>query len=545
MIGQEGAVGGFRRARRTEMAEQRAGYILAAIVLVGAALRFWHLGHESLWNDEGFSWWWSQQPFATLWGAEAAVETTPPLYYSLQRLWLVFGHSEFALRSLSAVFGTLAIPLVYLVGRTLGGRELGLVTAALLATSAVHVSYSQEARTYALLCDAGLLTVLGLLWFLRAHSDRTLWPDTERDEGRLATPRAGDRAYGRAGLALYALGATTALYSHSTAIFLVALANLAAAAWWLCCTGRDRAYLWSWLAANLVPAIAWLYWLPVAVAQSRGAGTLTWLDQPTATWAAHELLRLYSLRFLPSEPWLDVAAPIYLLGLVGVVVGWRQRPAILLPLAFAAGIPALAYLMGFVGRPVWIERTVFWPLSLGLVLVASGLLAVRPAALRCAVIGLVLVAHAVNLGAYYGTTQKPSMASAAARIADGERPGDGILLVVESNQWPLAYYLSRHGHPLHASSVNPTQDGLPPYPWARVHPMAPPYGQPVEHLAVEGLRGLWTRYERMWVMIRRGEVSDPEGRVMGALLEHGRVVDQQHYAPGLELVLVEFRAVPG
>ena len=48
-------------------------------------------------------------------------ESTPPLYYVLARGWaVVFGTGEVGLRSLSALLGTLTIPVVYAIGATLG-----------------------------------------------------------------------------------------------------------------------------------------------------------------------------------------------------------------------------------------------------------------------------------------------------------------------------------------------------------------------------------------------------------------------------------------
>ncbi len=76
---------------------------LGAILLVALALRLLLLGRESLWFDESFSWAWSRLPWGTLWGAAARIETIPPLYYSLLKLWTgVAGDSEAGLRSLSA-----------------------------------------------------------------------------------------------------------------------------------------------------------------------------------------------------------------------------------------------------------------------------------------------------------------------------------------------------------------------------------------------------------------------------------------------------------
>src|SRR5690348_14317470 len=97
-------------------------------------------------------------------------EYTPPLYYALAWVWAhLFGCSAFALRSLSAVFGTATVFAVYWAGRALGTRRVALLGALITAVSPIMVWYSQEARSYALMV---LLTVLALGCFVRALDDR-------------------------------------------------------------------------------------------------------------------------------------------------------------------------------------------------------------------------------------------------------------------------------------------------------------------------------------------------------------------------------------
>ncbi len=135
---------------------------VALLTLAGAALRAFHLGAQSLWYDEGFSVYLATMPLreATLWTAR---DLAPPLYYYLLHFWqVVFGTSEAAVRSLSALVGTLTIPFMYLVGKMLFGRLAGFLAAVLVAASPLYIWYSQETRTYALLTFLGLVAA----WFL-------------------------------------------------------------------------------------------------------------------------------------------------------------------------------------------------------------------------------------------------------------------------------------------------------------------------------------------------------------------------------------------
>lgn len=75
----------------------------------------------------------------------------PSLYYLLLKVWVgVLGSSEVGLRSFSLVAGLAAVYVVYLIGKRLLNRKTGLLAALFLATSGLHIYYSQEARMYAL-----------------------------------------------------------------------------------------------------------------------------------------------------------------------------------------------------------------------------------------------------------------------------------------------------------------------------------------------------------------------------------------------------------
>lgn len=144
----------------------RYAQMLIFLILVGGILRFYNLGYNSLWLDEGVTY-----DFAKLSLVEIvqlttnAVEVNSPLFYALEHCMLIFGNSEFILRFLSALFGTLTIPVVYLIGRDVCGRLGGIVAAALLAFSTFHVYYSQEARAYATVL---FFFSLALLFYLHA-----------------------------------------------------------------------------------------------------------------------------------------------------------------------------------------------------------------------------------------------------------------------------------------------------------------------------------------------------------------------------------------
>jgi mannosyltransferase len=141
-------------------------WLVALITGVGGLLRFAALGTQSFGPDELLTAWHVRGPFSELFSPAPPTELGPHLYFVLVWPWAqVVGDGEVELRLLSALAGTVTVPVVASVARELFGRTVALLTALLVATNPLLVWYSQEARPYALLA---LLTALALLFFVRA-----------------------------------------------------------------------------------------------------------------------------------------------------------------------------------------------------------------------------------------------------------------------------------------------------------------------------------------------------------------------------------------
>ncbi|MXY95708.1 MAG: phospholipid carrier-dependent glycosyltransferase [Caldilineaceae bacterium SB0664_bin_27] len=121
--------------------------------LAGFALRFYRLEEQELISREAFSYWFSQLHFSELVDMFGAFGETLFLgSLSLQHFWLPFvGTTEFALRSMSALLGTLAIPLVYVLAKEMRWPHLPCLTAAfLMAVSTYAIGGSQDVPLYSL-----------------------------------------------------------------------------------------------------------------------------------------------------------------------------------------------------------------------------------------------------------------------------------------------------------------------------------------------------------------------------------------------------------
>jgi uncharacterized membrane protein len=158
----------------------RYGGLVLAIAL-GLVLRFWNLDLKPLWLDETITLLfslgrnyddiprevllpltellhtltWQPQSCRAIAQNISQQSTHPPLFFCLMHQWMGYlQNSEHSLRwqvrSLSALFGTGAIAVMYILNRVAFSHRAGLWAAGLMAVSPFAVYLSQEARHYTL-----------------------------------------------------------------------------------------------------------------------------------------------------------------------------------------------------------------------------------------------------------------------------------------------------------------------------------------------------------------------------------------------------------
>jgi mannosyltransferase len=146
-----------------------AAIAVIALTALAAVLRFYGIGHQGYWFDEGNTVLLIHLAPGKMLGLIPQTESTPPLYYCVAWVWArIFGFGEAGVRSLSALTGVLVVPVVYLAGAKLISRRAGVIAAALAACNPYLVWYSQEARSYELLA---LLSAVSLLAFAYARDE--------------------------------------------------------------------------------------------------------------------------------------------------------------------------------------------------------------------------------------------------------------------------------------------------------------------------------------------------------------------------------------
>ncbi len=144
---------------------------LVLILALAAGLRFYRIGEQSLWSDEGNSAALAVRSLQQI-TADAGNDIHPPLYYWLLHLWVgIFGTSEAGLRSLSALVGVMLVLATFSLGRAMYDDATGLAAAFVSALAPFQVYFGQEARMYVLLTLECTLAAL-LFWRLVKQDTR-------------------------------------------------------------------------------------------------------------------------------------------------------------------------------------------------------------------------------------------------------------------------------------------------------------------------------------------------------------------------------------
>lgn len=306
---------------------------------------------QPLWYDETFTWAISRLPVGRMLEATAG-DVHPPLWYLISGGALrLLGRSEDALRLPALLLGMAAVPLTYCLARALGyERKASIFGAGLLAVMPAHLYYAQEARMYALLQVAVLLTAIGMV----IRKER-FW-----------------------GWLLIWGGWTVALYAHNLAVFYVAVMALKMLVGEIGDSRGARSSMIrrvpvTTLAVGAATLLAWAPWARVLVGQVRDVGSGFWLqDQGLGGY----LLTFYRMTLGMGAPdFIEQHAAMVAVGLLTLSIWawWRdqERGDTLIDMVILP--PVLLAIVSEVWRPVYLERVWIASLPFFCVLVSAAL----------------------------------------------------------------------------------------------------------------------------------------------------------------------------
>lgn len=146
---------------------------LVIILLVAAILRFYKINFQSLWMDEIYTMNITnpENSFTTIISEVNQKEGFPYLYFILMKIfYFIFGYSPLVTRGFSAIMGIASVYAIYLIGKALYSKNVGLYAALLLTFSEYCIAESQDARPYAFYLFSVIMTFYSLVIFIKKYS---------------------------------------------------------------------------------------------------------------------------------------------------------------------------------------------------------------------------------------------------------------------------------------------------------------------------------------------------------------------------------------
>jgi len=412
---------------------------LGLIILVAVAVRIAGLTAESFWVDEAASWAFSRMPLGQLWGEIYHYEPHPPGYYSILKAWsAIFGESEAALRSLSVVAGSLTVAMTFFAGRLAFAGEkgtwVGVTSAALIALHPAQITYSQEARGYALLCLGVSMVLVALAWWLR-H------PETLSDPGKGERGKASLRS--RQASALFVSGLALAFWMHFTAALLVGL--MVAIAILVLILQSESPWRTTRKFAGLGVLVV-LLWLPglalavIALTQHLTQGF--WLKPPTihqVVYGLDFLVGSYGIAGRPTTQAIAVAAAAIpaAAGLLALLASRQWRLALVLLAGTLLPVTA-SVVVSYVVTPIFLPRTLLWIEICFVLLIACGVVLFENRLARVAYLAL-LVSLVIVLELLAQHPKEP-WRQVVATLEQRAAPRDLLVVWNHYGHVPLQYY---------------------------------------------------------------------------------------------------------
>jgi hypothetical protein len=383
------------------------------------------IGNKSLWFDEAVSATFSDRSFPQLLPEITGGDPNMSLYYVLLNLWRrMFGDSEFALRSMSALAGAGAVVAIYILGTRLFSRRTGTFAAVLLAVNAFMIQYAQTARGYTLV--AFLVTLSCYLFVCE-----------------LARPSVGVRV-------AYVVVSVAAVYVHYFAA-LVLIAQFCALAFLGLRQHLTRARIATALTviALCLPAMVFartggtsrINWIPplkllsvpaVIVKMAGGSETLTAVFCLAGAWA---IWRVVVERRLDGDLPRDWSLLFVLM--------WVAVPFVI---AFGVSLR----------RPLFLAQYLIVCLPALCLMSAAALSAIDPRKHGSWVVALCFVVSLVRVVVLYRDESDEDWRSAERYVSSQRRSGDELAFFPAFSRKGFIYYAKRNGLSMSDSVYRPT-----------------------------------------------------------------------------------------
>lgn len=402
---------------------------LILLVIFSFVIRYVGADDYSLWFDEALNFRIASQPWGILWLTN--FDPTPPLYYSMLKLFLSYESSEALIRLPSIICGSLTVLVFYKICRTEFSQSISLFTSLLFSLSCHQLEYSQEARAYA------MQLFFGLSAFYFAYVSVI----NKYENNSIA-------------IALYGLFATLSLYTHNIAVFYILGINLFV--FYTCIANREFKKLKVWVICNALVFCIWLPW-PLVTVFSGEENSFQWLKHVSPLQFLISTIK--SIKLSPDPRNLSIIDGLFVLSvLTGALFAFKKRNKLLLVsiILLALSSVFLVWVTGYF-QPIFMARTILVSSVIAYLLLPYFLERLS----KYAKYGALLVLISCHLYYYVNYTQnrysEDEQWSQAIDYLQSEN-FEKILICSTSPSWAISYYLDTNS--VSAYVVNSNIDGV-------------------------------------------------------------------------------------
>lgn len=383
------------------------------VTVLAAVVGFLNLGDKPLAQDEATSWFIAQLEWSGLWEAVSSSEANGGIYYGLLHLWLNFGESEVAIRTLSVISGVATVPVLYALGARLFGAAPAFIGSVMLAVNAFFVSNIQDARGYAL---ATLLVTISSYLFVRL-----LWEPT------------------RVRAIAYVIVSALAVYAHFFAVLVLGAHVLS-----LAFLKRSEIPFRSLLPAY--GAIGVLISPLMVFSLANDVGQIDWIREPSWTQLTDGLKDLTGQG---GAPLLIGYGAAFVIGLGAAIWTKRRGGASFDSWRYAflllwALVPVTVSFGFSYVKPIFESRYLMATMPAIALLGAAGLWVVRFRLIPIAVFAVAMVLSVQAVGDWYDTGGVQWQAGVR-KIVQNTQAGDGMVFYAPTMLRPYLYYAHRRG----------------------------------------------------------------------------------------------------
>lgn len=391
--------------------------ILLIILSFSLLLRIPKIGSRSIWYDDVFSIFLSQQtPTKIISGT--APDTNPPLYYFLMHGWMLINQQIWFLRAQNVIISLGIVALVYVVSKRCFGQSAGVLAAVFTAVSPLQIYYAQELRMYAL----AALVLLGYTYFFLQ-----LWDERNSKHNPWVN-----------WLGLILLGSIS-VYTQSLAIFSIVVPNL------ILIFHRKWRFLVRLILAQIVIGLLSSPWLVFVPGQIDKIQTAFWTPQPGLLPIIQAIVAFHTN--LPVPEWMLPIA-IFTSFLMFVLVFYetiktgKLNNAVTALLAFTLIPPLLLFIISYFMQPIFVPKAFMLSSLTYYALAGRAVSLMRSRVLVLAMILIFILPALAVLPAQYAYEKFPRspFEAAAKALKHSFSNGDVIIHDNKLSHFPMHYY---------------------------------------------------------------------------------------------------------